>query len=352
MRKRLVLFIWADFFNIFIPLFFSLIILAIGFKISTIADVETVYLSTKQVAVISACLLSITLSIILPISFFFSLILYLTKISQSGELTSLFISRISVKRINIILFVPALLVSISGMVNSIYFKPRAYAKLQHILNIQPYDALRNIKAGTIKNIENSSFIYVKNIDNEKFSDVLYYSSSNEDLKITLISAKNMSLPPKGFFQVIFNDGTLVNISNSDITISEFGKLAISPFRPKYLTEISLSMLPTTALFHITQKNNVANKEMAVFCERIFLPLAPLIMLMAAFTFAVSNKKTGQIKRMIISLFIGIVFFAIFFMIYTLGKKEGMPTFTLFLSVFLAEVILSTYFFSKKFKRVF
>jgi len=350
-RKKLLLFVWAEFFNFFLPIFFSLLILGIAFKITTIGDIETVYISFKQFTLISFCLLSLSVPIVLPLSYLISLILLLTKASQTYELTTLFISRISVKRLFIALLIPSILLSLLCLLNSLYFKSYAHAKFQRLINIQPYEAIKNLRSGTIKCIDKNTFIFANN-ENDKFYNVFYYKSHKGKSNITIISAKSMFLPPNSFFQLVFNDGSLVTINGADATISDFGTLAISPFKPKFLDEISARSIPTKSLFYITKNDNETNRERAELCERIFLPLSPILLLITVFTVIVSNNKTGQIKRMLISLFVGIAFFAIFFVTYSLGKNEGVPTFSLFSGIFVAEFLLSSICFNKKFRQVF
>lgn len=353
MRKRLIYYFFGEFIEIFSPIFFSLIFLGSAYRLTTLGDIEQVYLSLKNTVLLFLHLIPITTPIILPLAFLFSLTLLIIKLRLTMELTALFTLKIIPQRIIfVMLFFTSLLV-VLGLANSLYLKPYSAQKLKEIVRSGSIDQIKNLRQKNIKKIADNTFLYAGDKKGDVLLDVLYCKSSMERGVINVISAKEMLIHDKSsLFQVTFRKGTFASIRGENATFSDFGTLSVNPFKEKVAEDISPRLIHTKSLFFITRYDRYAFREAVELCERIFLPFGMVIFLIYSFIFAVSNKKSGYISAILACLLTGIAYFAIFFIIYSSGNRGLLSPIFYFPLFFFTELTTGLLLFWLKFRRVF
>ncbi len=352
MPKKIAIFLISEFLQLFLPIFFSLIFIGTAYRLSTIGDTEQVYISLKNILLVFLYVIPQIFSIVLILATLFSLTLMCIKLRLTGEFIAFFCSKISPARLFNVLFAFSGILTIIGLLNNLYLKPYAAFKLQKIAHTNSFEQIKNLKPMTFKRIAKNSFVYAAS-KNRTLKNVLYYRGNFEKGAVTAISAKEMALQgPHSFFQTTFIHGSLVTIQRENATISHFGNLSINPFKDREIDRLSPKIIPSKALYHMVLSDNEAYTEAVELSERFFLPCSLIIILFTGFTLTVSCRKDNHIFAIICAFFSGILFFAIYFIFYSLGKKGGINPLFSFLTLFFIELLVSIVAFKTKFKKVF
>lgn len=352
MRTLLVRYILSEFIEIFLPVFFGLILLSSAYRLTTLSDIEQTYLSFKNTVLIFLYLIPLTVPIILTLSFLFALIIVIVKLRFSGEFIGIFTARISPLRVFSILFFPAFLLTFFCLFNNLYLKPLSAIRLYGLLNKGTVEILQNLKTGEIKRLDENTFIYAGE-KKGNFQDVLYYKASVEKDRLIALSAKELILyDRRGFFQCTFNQGTMFSIAGENATIYDFSTLSLNPFKERPFREISPKAIPTKALFFITKFQGESYKEAVELGERLFLPFGIIVLTVFGFSIMVTNKKEGYITSILLALFAAVIHFLLFFLVYNLGKKGIIEPLPIFGAMLFLEMALGLIFFIKKFKGLF
>lgn len=353
MNKRLFYYLASEFLQLFLPIFFSLLFLGSAYRLSSYGDLENVYLSLKNTCLVLLYMIPITIPIVLPLSFLFSLTLFIIKLRFSNEFIALFISRITPHRVFVYISTITTFIFAITLLNSLFFKPLCTRKLQQVITANSFEQIKLIKEKVIKRLDENTFLYTENRKDNILGNVLYYKSTPEKMALTAISAEKMLVhDQKSLFQITFQNGTLANLRGENITISDFGSFSVNPFKERTIENISPRLLPTKALFLITKMDVLAFREKVEICERVYLPFGIIIFLFFVFCFTLSNQKGGYISAMLISLTIGISYFAIFFLLYSLGKNGAIEPFKFFIIALVLQLIIGIIAYKYKFSRVF
>lgn len=353
MRNRLYYLIFSEFFQVFAPIFLSLIFLGAAYRLSSIGDIEQVYLSFKNTLLVFLYLIPVTVPIILPLSFLFSLTLFIIKFRINNEFLALFISNVTPRRIFYSISIFAIPLFIAALTNSLFLKPYCTLKLQQLITTNSFEQIKSIKHKSIKRLTESTFLYAETNKDNILSNVLYYKGSRESSRLTVISAKEMFIHnPKSLFQVTFTNGTLFNVKAYDATVSQFGSFAVNPFKQREIENISPRIISSQSLFFITKLDKFAFREAVELCERFYLPFAVIIFSLYIFSFAVSSKNGNYLSTILISLSIGILYFALFFLLYSLGKNGVLKPFVYFPLTLFFLLIAGIISFRYKLSRIF
>lgn len=353
MRNRLNRLIFFEFFQLFLPIFLSLIFLGAAYRLSSLGEIDTVYLSLKNTFLVLLYMLPITIPIVLPLSFLFALTLFIIKLRLSNEFIALFISKITPHRIFLSLSMIAMFLFLITLLNGLFFKPLCTRKLQQVITANSFEQIKLIKEKVIKRLDENTFLYTENRKDNILGNVLYYKSTPEKMALTAISAEKMLVhDQKSLFQITFQNGTLANLRGENITISDFGSFSVNPFKERTIENISPRLLPTKALFLITKMDVLAFREKVEICERIYLPFGIIIFLFFVFCFTLSNQKGGYISSIVISLAIGISYFALFFLLYTLGKSGAIEPYKYFAIALVVQLVTGIVAYKYKFIRIF
>lgn len=349
MNKRLVYFVWGEFFSYFFPILFSLVMLGAAYRLSTIGDVERVYLSITRALLIFFYILPFTLTIVIPISFLFSLSFTIIKLSLTGELTALLTSKISPQRLFSILLIPTIFIIFLSLLNSLLFKPISIIKLQGLLNVKSQELMNHLKPNMVNVIDEKKFLYVTSISNS-FDNILYYEIHPQRDNASAIAAKKATLA--GNSQLFFEDGTRVQIKGDDFLFSSFQSLYLSPFKEKYPSKISPSALPTKALFYIAKYDKEAKGEAVELWERFILPLTSFIFLLFVFPLSLKNQRSGYLKNILLSLAICITFFLIYLIVHSYSKKGGSSPHFIYPLITLFQLTLGFIVYRVRIKGIF
>lgn len=353
MKKRLIRYICFDFFELFFPIFFSLIILAAAFRLTQINDLEATYFSIKSSLLSFLYLVPITVPIILPFSFLFAFTLLCIKWRIEGNFISLFSARITPFRLFTLLVPIVAFLTLLAMLNSLYLKPFATFKLQKLITLETADIIRSLKPGMIKHLEKNSFIFAA-AKEENLKDVFYCESNLQKGNITIISAKELFIPPskETFAPFVFHRGSLVTIKDEESTFSEFMTLSADPFKRRDMPPLSPRSLPTKALFYLMSSDENNPRIVTELCERIFLPASIIIFFGWIFSVTIKCRRGNLIYDIIICLFGGITYFALYFTVYTINKNNNGSAIASFIPLFFSELLIIVIYYKWKFSKIF
>ncbi len=343
MLRQLNRLIYAEFFYFFFSIFFALLFLGSAYRITTLSESDKIYLSAIRIMLSFIYSLPFICTIVIPVSYLFALYFTFNKLTSSGELMGIYTSRVSSKRIAKITFLLTIILVTLSLLNSHLIKPLAERKMLKLFNMRLLDYMKELKAGTINNLDNNKYIFFEqSMDSRSFSKVLYLNLSPETNSLKAISSERMILSEP--YMVSFEKGVSFEIKNQNFTSFEFFNLMM-PVTGEKEVKISPQLLPTRALFLISLYSPDSPKEAVELFERFLLPLSPLIFFLYLLPISTSLKK-NQLNIFLKYLFICILFFATAMLCRSLGKKVIINPFLLYPAVIISQILAGILFFKR------
>jgi len=193
------------------------------------------------------------LQIILPLSFFLSLIITLGKLSADNELGILEQIGFSEKKLIAISFIPASLIASISLILSIWIAPISSNQAELLLKKQSFeDSFNSIQPGKFFKLNNDLLFYMKERTAKGLESVFIKSANSEgSLKNGVILAKRASVA-EDKNSLLLEDGSLYLSTNTE----EFSKLTFEEL------EIDMTINPdrdmTSDKVNILKK--IANKQ--------------------------------------------------------------------------------------------
>ncbi len=352
--RKLDYYLISEFLELFLPIVLTLIFLGSAYRLTTLGEIDQIYIDFKTTFIIFINLIPLILPIILSMSFFFSLVILLIKLRLSGELLGVFTSQISHRRVFNLFLKVALIISLLGFLNSLFVKPASARKISKLLDISSFDLIKNLEAGEIKKISTNTFLYAKEKTNN-LKNIVYLKNSYPS-NITILTAKELNSISLygGELKCLFNEGRMLTIRGEDFTSYDFSTLFFNPFKNKIKSEseISPKIIPSFSLFYITKIYKDAYKEATELGERFFSNFAPIILLFVVFSLATSNRKDNYVSTILFCLTIVILHYSIFYTVYHYSKNGSINPLYSFFLLTLIELMSCFLLFKKRFARVF
>lgn len=288
----------------------------------------------------------ITLEILLPSAFFFSVLSAIGKLYRDSEMSALYAAGVSRARILGAVFKLAVVVAILTGLISIVGRPWAFAT-SYRLEAQAaaqYD-LKKMTAGEFINVDGADYTFMaQGVDLERgvHKDVFLQKDHDANGRTEIIVAREAVMPtlnPGQALKATFYDGRnylLDSRGRRDITL-EFKELEVrlpneearESYRRKAATTRNLA-------------NSEAPKDIAEYQWRITTPLATLLLALIAVPLARSAPRESRFRNFAVALLVYIGLFALVSVLRTLMEQDKLPAMPGLWSAYALQALLLAY----------
>lgn len=343
MRKKLYSYINNEFYSIFTPAFFGLTIMILALRLVKMFESLQANLSMMDTLNIVVLLLPSIYIIILPISYLIAVTITLTKFSSTNELIALNSSGISSNRVLRVLLIITIPILLFNFLNTVFIKPASNKFLRELLDIK----FQNIVATPQKNIftklSKGKYVFIE--EKEAGLNSIIYTSFKDTNFIT-VSAIDGDIN-KGIIN--FKSGNLILTKEDRTEILDFENLSlqINEDSEKKESEFKRGSIPFSELLKMYKEGSNHQLIKTEFFYRIFYSIAPLILLILSFPFSIGFSRHYKTQGVLISIFIGLIFYIFFSFADTLSIKGKLNPFLGFLSIYLFLAIIALATFYKK-----
>ncbi|GAB5450869.1 MAG: LPS export ABC transporter permease LptF [Halioglobus sp.] len=273
----------------------------------------------------------ITLEILLPSAFFFSILSAIGRLYRDSEMSAFYAAGVSRARILEAVLKLALVIALITGVISTLGRPWAY-RTSYALESQAeaqFD-LKRMAAGEFLNMGNSDYTFIaKDLDLERglHHGVFLQKDHDEQARTEIIVAESAAMPtlnPGKGFQASFYNGyhyLLDNDRRRDVTV-KFGELVVrlpdEEAREKYRRKAE-----TTA----NLADSTAPKDVAEYQWRITTPVATLLLALIAVPLARTAPRESRFRTFTGAVLAYIVLFSLVSILRTLmeqGRLDAFP----------------------------
>lgn len=346
--KRLTDFVFAEFFNIFNPVFFGFLTLSLAIRFGKIYETGGFNLPVEKIFLTILLILPSISVIIMPLAFLISVSITTTKLSSTCELTALQTSGVpAFKVFKAYLYIAFFIFTFYFLVTLI-IKP--------FTNLQLRKTISQIETGNIKispqeknftKISENLYIYCDKADKHLENIILFQQDNNNEASIIFSKTAEITKDSTSFFN--FYKGNFFKIEKHNASFMDFEKLSYNPFFDSSSSELQQSKgsLSTLALWNKIYHKNASSPEMTEFVNRFFSPLSVFIFLLLAFPFSISHSRNYKTVGITISIFVGLFYFIVTSFANTFSQKGFFnPMFTMPL-VNVVLLSIGIYIFYKK-----
>lgn len=271
MTTRLNRYILSNLSNIFLPIFFTLFLIAsIVYLVKIAALTSVIQLDISELFYLYYLNSPYLLFYTLPVTFFISVVITISKLANEYELiifTSLGVSPLKIMK----LFIPiSLLFSIVIFIMSFVLVPKFYYMEKIFINQKKKEAQFNITPSAYGQRFASWFIYVnKKLDND-YEDIILYKHEKHSDKFIVAKKANI-FNEKASLSLELYDGSSSTIKD-DLQYIEFQKMIIN-HTLKNLRKISSL---TDIVYFWKDRNNSRTKSLL---KNFFLSILPIVSLL-------------------------------------------------------------------------
>jgi lipopolysaccharide export system permease protein len=234
--------------------------------------------------------------LILPLSFFLSLVLTVGKFSANNELNIYEQNGFTVRRLIAISLIPASLVAVVSMCLSIWISPESNIRASQLLEEQSFqDKFRSIQPGSFHRLNEDLLIYAKKREGRILKSVFIQTNPKKQTNTgTIVTADSASLDITNPNILLLNEGNLYfkqkDYQSSRMSFEELQmNIEASP--------------PIKVLDKITEKTSIQSK----FQWSISLGLMSLIAVLLAIPVSKVPPREGRYKRVLPAVFIFIFY---------------------------------------------
>ena len=234
--------------------------------------------------------------LILPLSFFLSLVLTVGKFSANNELNIYEQNGFTVRRLIAISLIPASLVAVVSICLSIWISPESNIRASQLLEEQSFqDKFRSIQPGSFHRLNEDLLIYAKKREGRILKSVFIQTNPKKQTNTgTIVTADSASLDIANPNILLLNEGNLYfkqkDYQSSRMSFEELQmNIEASP--------------PIKVLDKITEKTSIQSK----FQWSISLGLMSLIAVLLAIPVSKVPPREGRYKRVLPAIFIFIFY---------------------------------------------
>ena len=234
--------------------------------------------------------------LILPLSFFLSLVLTVGKFSANNELNIYEQNGFTVRRLIAISLIPASLVAVVSICLSIWISPESNIRASQLLEEQSFqDKFRSIQPGSFHRLNEDLLIYAKKREGRILKSVFIQTNPKKQTNTgTIVTADSASLDITNPNILLLNEGNLYfkqnDYQSSRMSFEELQmNIEASP--------------PIKVLDKITEKTSIQSK----FQWSISLGLMSLIAVLLAIPISKVPPREGRYKRVLPAVFIFIFY---------------------------------------------
>jgi len=321
--------------NTFFPIFMTLFaITSVIFLVKIASLTSVITISFLELLYLYSLTIPQILFYTLPVTFFTSAIINLSKLSNEYELiviTSFGLSPLKVLKI----FIPiSLLVSLSLFVISFILIPQAKYLENHFINKKKQEAQFNIKPSEYGQKFGPWYIYVQDKNNKTYNEIILYQPEiNKDTFI--ISQQAQIANNKTSLSLKLFDGSASTITNK-INQVDFKTMSMNSYIKQSKQISSLSDL--ILYWKDTPKDS---RKMRKFLQNSFISLLPIISIIFYIAFGYFNPRYEKNRNTIYAILL-----VLFYMIAT-QKISTFKEFYLLAIVPPIWIIISILFYIKR-----
>ena len=234
--------------------------------------------------------------LILPLSFFLSLVLTVGKFSANNELNIYEQNGFTVRRLIAISLIPASLVALVSVCLSVWISPESNIRASQLLEEQSsQDKFRSIQPGSFHRLNEDLLIYAKKREGRILKSVFIQTNPKKQTNTgTIVTAVSASLDIFNPSVLLLNEGNLY-FKQKD---SQSSRMSFEELQMNIETSPSIKVLDK-----ITEKTSIQSK----FQWSISLGLMSLIAVLLAIPISKVPPREGRYKRVLPAIFIFIFY---------------------------------------------
>ena len=234
--------------------------------------------------------------LILPLSFFLSLVLTVGKFSANNELNIYEQNGFTAKRLIAISLIPASLVAVVSMCLSIWISPESNIRAGQLLEEQSFqDKFRSIQPGSFHRLNEDLLIYAKKREGRILKSVFIQTNPKKQTDTeTIVTAVSASLDSTNPSLLLLNEGKLYFRQKN----SQSSRMSFEELQMNIETNTSVKVLD-----QITEKTSVQSKLQ----WSISLGLMSLIAVLLAIPISRVPPREGRYKRVLPAIFVFIFY---------------------------------------------
>ena len=338
---RVSRYLLSNFFQTFMSLFFTLFFLAsviFFIKISQLTSLFSITFSDLAEAYLY--LLPEIIVYTLPITFFIAVAMTVFQMSKENETIVLFALTLSPHKIARIFFVLSLGTSLFLLANSIIFIPIAKQLNKNFIEYKKLESKINIKATEFGQKFEDWNVFINDIKEDTYHDIVLYTNNKEKNEERFIIAKSAHIDKNGsIIGIALEKGKLFNIKKEEIDEVNYDGMTMS-YKP------NIKELHTDGVVDYWMKakeNKTRAKDLSINILISFFPLATFLF---AISFGVANTRHEKPNIYLYIFIVVLVYYLLMFKVATtfpwIGTGVLIVLFHLASGLFFKERILKRY----------
>ncbi|WP_198305947.1 LptF/LptG family permease [Arcobacter vandammei] len=239
----------------------------------------------------------------LPITFFISLAITLSKLSSEYELTVITSFGLNPERVLRIFFPITFILTILLLVISVALIPKTKYLSKQFIEIKKKESNFNIKESEFGQKFGDWLIYIDSKENNKFKNLKLFQAEKD--KDQFVISKEAELNnEKGFLSFRLDDGVVYIMDNKELNQIEYDKLYINDS----LADTKADNFTNTYDYWISNFKN--NKDIDDFTFFILTSIFPLISLFFVITFGYFNPRYEKNKTVAYSILTVVIYYVL------------------------------------------
>lgn len=342
MSKDAVLkrYLFMSFSQIFFPFFFVLVFIASLVLLIDIAGrTYVVKMSFLDLSTFFAYLLPGNLFFIIPIALFASLVIGLSRLAYDYELIVCFSLGFKPSQIIRIFFPITLLATIILLVFSFIMLPLAKSASENFISQKKADIDINIKPGEFGQKLGDWLIYVDDVKNRHYKDLILFSESSIDRDAFIVADSGQTDNDKGLFTLNLTNGSAYFANNNELKKMDYENMLVRQ-------NVSQGQLSSYDLIEYWHNILSAKYNPRKFTHAFVVSLFPIVSIFFIPLFSIANPRFSSNK----SYFYVIISVSIYFLAMHIAAEHipiigafSIPIIWLFAGFYLYKKFIAKYY---------
>jgi len=336
--NRLNKYITITISNTFFPIFLTLFAITSVIYLVKIASLTSVItINFKELIYLYSLSVPQILFYTLPITFFISIIINLSKLSNEYELIVITSFGLSPLKLARLLIPVSFLLSVALFCISFILIPQADYLKDVFINHKKQEAQFNIKPSEYGQKFGSWYIYVEQKTKDTYHNIMLYQNNKANKDKFIIAKKAIILTTNNALQLQLFQGSLSTISDK-MQLIEFGKMTINNKLPTIKRVASFD-----DIIEFWKNTEDGTSQQRHLIQNTFMSLLPIISILFYISFGYFNPRYNKNNATMFA-----ILFAVFYMLL-MQKVATYHNFTTLITLPLFWIILSIIIYIKKVK---
>ena len=272
------------------------------------------------------------LELIIPFSFFLSIILVLGRLYSENEMTIMEQTGFSSSYIMKLLFLMGIFFAIFTSVFSTWLTPQLSRNVDQILDKRSFqDDFRAIQPGTFHTLREGLVIFARDRKDHELESVFVKFYEGDDSYKGFISAKRANLDQNNPYLLVLNEGFSFSEDKENLIRLSFKKLQVNLKETSSQKKLS---------------SGKVEKNLESLQWRLSTPLLCLISVLLAVPLSKVNPRKRRYRRVLPSMLIFISYLGLLLLFRTWLEQEAIPSFPGIFTVHLIFLFLSIFLINK------